>query len=301
MKKIAYVASDYIEKRIFINALRKYFVVHQFRSYETIKNPDEYDIVFTESEIVVPSQRKFKNLMTLSRGVEVYTNKYRKVNWDNVTWLWTLQPHQEAYFRRRNFESRPQHFGVLPVPAPLNEFTLRKEPEVNNKVALIANITDRKGTADIPDFLLKYPDLHIYHLGQVCLYGDPVREYVRWRLERDGTTDRYHWQKHIPQGRLDAWLEDKTYIWLPSISEGFSRAILEGMCKGLKPIVKEFAGAREIWMPESLYDTTDQIQTILDTPYEPEKYRKFVEERYHIDIIMDKFLKAIEYDLRFRS
>ena len=139
-----------------------------------------------------------------------------------------------------------------------------------------------------------FPDLHIHHLGKVCLYGNPVTEFIRWRLERDGNADRYHYTKHIDSNNLNDWLEDKTYIWLPSISEGFNRSVLEGMCKGLKPIIRHFAGAERIWPEEYLYDRMEELQDIVVsclTPYEPEKYRDYVKEKYGADKVFEIFKK----------
>ena len=88
---------------------------------------------------------------------------------------------------------------------------------------------------------------------------------------------------------MSQWLEDKTYIWLPTIGESFGRAVLEGMCKGLKPIVRRFPGAEALWPPEYLYDTVDEIKTILNKPYNREEYRDWVINKYGIDKIINKF------------
>ena len=294
MKRLAYISRQYIEQQCFVNGLKKYFDVEDYRHWYEVKDPNSFDIIMVETDWGVVSQRiKHKNLIVLTKGMDVYVGKLRNTTWENINWFFTLSKHQLDYFKTRWEKCNPKNTGIVPVIAPLEHFILRKDPVQNNKVALIANITDRKGTYQIPDFLLMFPDLVIHHLGSVELYGEPVREYVRWRLEKDGTADRYIWQNHIPQDQVNDWLEDKTYIWLPSISEGFNRAVLEGMCKGLKPIVKRFAGADDIWMKESLYDKEDEIRAIIEAPYQPKEYRKFVKDRYNVDLVIDNFIKLI--------
>ena len=293
--KIAYVYRPYLYSNLLTEGLiKKGIDVISFKHFKEIKNPENYDVIYIESigaDAIIASKIGHKNIIVLTRGVGVYESRIDRIKWCNIKTLFFLQQHQLDYFKRRWGNIKiPMKLGILPIPAPLKQFTLRKDKNITNKVALIANITDRKGTAYIPDFLQMYPDLTIHHLGQVCLYGNPVREYVRWRLKRDGTANRYFWKKHIPQKDLNNWLEDKTYIWLPSISEGFCRALIEGHSKGLKPIIKNYAGAETIWDNTFLYDRLDQIKRILDLPYEPERYRDYIDNKFNKEKVAEIFL-----------
>lgn len=292
--RIAYISRRYLYCDILIEELRKEFKVDQFNYFREVKKAENYDVIFIESiggDSLEASQRKLKKLIIMTRGVGVYEAKVDRIKWGNVDRLVGLSKHQVDYFKRRWGKKGcdPKNYGVLPVPAPLKEFPLKRDKRVNHSVALVANITDRKGTYQIPEFLERFPKLHIHHLGKVCLYGNPVREFVRWKLEKNKNTDRYHWQKHISFEEMNKWLEDKTYIWLPTISEGFNRSVVEGMCKGLKPIVRHFAGAEDIWMTESLYNRMDEIEKIINAPYEPERYRKYVDDRYNVKKIVKIF------------
>ncbi len=291
--KIAYVSRQYLYRDILIEELKKEFSVDVFNSFKEIRNPKKYDVVYVESiggDSLEASQASLKKLIIFTRGVGLYQAHLNRLNWDNINRLCLLSEHQLDYFKRRwGATCKPKHLSVLPLPCSYEYFPLRKKPVRNNKVALIANITDRKGTYQIPKFLRMFPELEIYHLGDVCLYGDPVREFVRWKLEKDGNSNRYHWHKYIDFSKINNWLEDKTYIWLPTISEGFNRAVMEGMCKGLMPIVRRFAGSDDIWMKESLYDEMDEIKDIIKQPYESQKYRDFVIERYSPDKIAKIF------------
>ncbi len=291
--KLAYVSRQYLYRDILIEEMKKEFKVDVFSRFEEVKNPENYDVVYIESiggESLQASHLSLKKLIIFTRGVGVYQAKLDRLNWGNIDRLCFLSQHQMDYFKTRwGDRCKPKYLSVLPLPCPYKQFALRKNPVRNNKVALIANITDRKGTYQIPRFLRMFPELEVHHLGQVCLYGDPVREFVRWKLDKDGNSHRYHWQKHIDFNEINNWLEDKAYIWLPTISEGFNRAVMEGMCKGLMPIVRRFAGSDDIWLKESLYDEMSEIKGIMKREYKPEKYRDYVIERYHPSKIMEKF------------
>lgn len=291
--KIAYVNRQYLYRDILVKEMRKEFKVDVSNYFKEVRNPENYDVVYVESlngNSLEASQLSLKKLIVFTRGVGVYQAKLDRLNWGNIDRICFLSRHQLDYFKARwGDRCKPKHLSVLPLPCPYEHFPLRKKPVKNNKVALIANITDRKGTYQIPRFLRMFPELKIHHLGEVCLYGDPVREFVRWKLDKDGNSNRYYWQKHIDFNQINGWLEDKTYIWLPTISEGFNRAVMEGMCKGLMPIVRRFAGSDDIWMKESLYDEMSEIKSIIKKKYEPEKYRNYVKEKYHPSKIMEKF------------
>ena len=294
--KILYLSRQYLYRDIIVKELKK--IGHHVDVYEYIKEVGDlkrYDFVYIEAmdeSILRVAKIGVKKLVLFTRGVEVYESGFDKLNWSNIDRLVFLSQHQGDYFKRRYKNSdwyKPKAISVLPLPCPHEYFPIKNNLVKNNKVALVANVTDRKGTYQIPRFLQMFPYLHIYHLGRVEKYGNPVAEFVRWRLEKDGTANRYHREKKIPFENMKKWYQDKTYVWLPTISEGFNRAVMEGMCVGLMPIVRRFAGADSIWMKDSLYDEMDEIPEIIKKEYKPKTYRDYVIERYHPDKIIEIF------------
>ena len=95
-----------------------------------------------------------------------------------------------------------------------------------------------------------------------------MHEFIRWRLDKHNISSRYHYQKIISYENVPNWLFSKSYIWLPSIAEGFNRSIMEGMLTGLKPIIHRYPGADELWPAEFIYDDVSDIGEILGTEYE---------------------------------
>ncbi len=92
---------------------------------------------------------------------------------------------------------------------------------------------------------------------------------------------------------LNAWLDNKDYLLLPSTKEAFSYVTAQAMCKGIKPVINNWEGSKETW-GEFVSETQGQMLfKFLREPYEPEKYRKFIvdnynEERYFKEL--DEFL-----------
>lgn len=291
--RIAHVTRDFYGKEL-SSALEKGFDVDVFASYKEVRNPNEYDILLIEYcgvEAIEASRHEHRNLMIRTRGVEVYEGNLRRLNWQNIKWLLVLGKHQKYYFEKRwgRYNCKPQNIGWLPHLAPLDKFTLRKNPVKNNSVAMLSNITGRKGSDHVPDFLLKYKDKKIFHRGTICAYGYSIHEFVRWRLEKNKMAGRYDHKEWIDFNEINDWLENKTYLFFPSIGESFGRAIIECMCKGLKPIINNFYGAEDLWPKEFLYDNFDEIDQIINSSYEPEKYRQWVADRYSKEKILELF------------
>jgi len=80
---------------------------------------------------------------------------------------------------------------------------------------------------------------------------------------------------------INSWLKDKHYIVSGSIGESQGMGSMEGMACGLKPVIHNFPGAKEIFPSEFLFNISEEFcEQILSDTYEPKRYRRFVEEKY---------------------
>lgn len=79
-----------------------------------------------------------------------------------------------------------------------------------------------------------------------------------------------------------------------SPSEGHPFTPMEAMAHGVKPVIHNFIGAKSIF-PEDLIWTTidDFVRIIVDEPYEPKRYREFIESRFSFDRQMDRIKKIL--------
>jgi glycosyltransferase involved in cell wall biosynthesis len=93
--------------------------------------------------------------------------------------------------------------------------------------------------------------------------------------------------KHDPEYRFycmagaDEWLEDTSFIVLTSDSKVGQAVVLEAMARGVKPVVRDFPGATEVFGRNYLFRTPEEFcWKILETDYDSEEYRNFVEQKH---------------------
>jgi glycosyltransferase involved in cell wall biosynthesis len=82
---------------------------------------------------------------------------------------------------------------------------------------------------------------------------------------------------------IDEFLEDKNYILSTSVHESFGYNIAEAMAMGIKPIVHNFYGAKDLWLKDTLFNFIDEIPNVIMSDYRSEEYRMFVEDLYSLE------------------
>jgi hypothetical protein len=295
--KIGYISSDrpndyYNEVAVVLGNLGD--VTHMKNAKE--KWLGEYDLVFVEfigeNAIIASHDTAPKKLVIRTHGVEVYEANLNAVRWENVDIFGALTHHQAQYFQAQLTQTKPKRYAILPLPAMSNLFKLRTDKPTKD-IALCGHITGRKGHDQIPAFLSRYPEYHIHVLGKTALYGGPVWEFAQWNVARLGMSDHLRHIGQIGHDEVPEWFRTKTFVWMPSIEEAQSRVLMEGMLCGLTPIIRRWAGADELWPEENIYDDIDDIQRILDMPYEPEKYRQYILDRFSYEKVSEIYKEVL--------
>jgi len=91
------------------------------------------------------------------------------------------------------------------------------------------------------------------------------------------------------------WLEDKNYIVCTSPLESQGLGIMEAMCMGIKPVIHNFVGAKNIYDEKYLWTTiNDFVAMIGDQEYNSLEYRSFVSKNYLLRYKLKDIAKIID-------
>jgi hypothetical protein len=121
------------------------------------------------------------------------------------------------------------------------------------------------------------PQYRMYFSG---LFESPALEqYVRHMIQTLELTNVVFFEPHT--GDLNGWLSDKHFVVAGGIGENQVEALLAGMACGLKPVIHNFPGAAKLFPAKYLFNIAEQFcEQVLSQDYEPESYRRFVQDRY---------------------
>jgi len=216
------------------------------------------------------------------RRYEAYAPWPQQVRWENIDVLALNGNHVVRDRLRSTVPDIEQRTRIVEIPNGIcmERFAFVNRPRGKN-LAFIANLRMVKN----PMLLLQcFHKLHQadpeYRLSVAgSCYDEVLYTYLQemvQELDLGESVSFDGWQGDIP-----AWLADKHYLISTSVIEGHPFNVLEAMACGLKPVLHTFPGARDFFPDEYLFRTVDEFcGRILDDPYEPAAYRRFVEDRF---------------------
>jgi len=255
------------------------------------------DMIFVDwvdKNLINISQRNWgKPVFARLHRYEAFTTNPRQVNWKNVAGLVVLTDRMKRYVLDSFAPDCPVH--VIEFGLDLDRLTY-KERGPGKNVAFVGYLHPRKNLMELADIVIREPGLRFHIAGTWQGRGD-LRRYFNWRLQnaKEGTgcaADRvtmWGWQQDV-----DAWLDkiDANYLISTSWSETFATSVAEAMAKGIKPIMRRWEFADELYPPELIYDRVEDVWGMIHKDaYDSEAYRQWVAERYDADVAAKKYEK----------
>jgi glycosyltransferase involved in cell wall biosynthesis len=254
------------------------------------------------TDLVVEASKLPKVCKTIVRlhRFEAYGDWPAKVRWENIDTLITVGNTfvKDALLRQVPTLDARTRSVVITNGVNLQKYKYVARPRGKN-IACIGYLNPRKN----PMFLLQcMQKLHYidpqYKLFLAGVFQDAsLEQYIRYMIkamELSNVVFFDGWQDDV-----NTWLQDKHYIVSTSIGESQGMGVLEGMACGLKPVVHNFPGADQIFPSEYIFNISEEFcGQVCDESYEPERYRRFVEERYPLEKQLNTINKLF---LRFES
>lgn len=234
-----------------------------------------------------------KKIICRLHRYEAFTNYIFQVEWENVDKVIFVASHILNIVNSKLGGKIREKSIIIPNGINLQKYNFRDRKKGFN-IAYVGYLNYRKS----PNMLLQIIGklIQIDKRYRLFIAGEFQDEenmtYFEYLIKEMGLKDYVifeGWQKDI-----NTWLEDKDYILSCSIFEGHPVGIMEAMAKGIKPVIHNFVGAKDIYPSEWLWNTIDEAVTmIMEEDYNSEKYREFIKEKYSLQTQIDKIKRVI--------
>ena len=222
-----------------------------------------------------------KNIIRLHR-YEAYEQWPQLVNWINIDTLVTVGNSfvKDALLRRVPHIESQIPIVTIPNGVNLDKFDFADRPRGKN-IAFLSNLRMVKNPAFVLQCMQKLhyidPEYRLFFGGM--FQDETLEQYLKHMVGALGLHDVVFFDGR--QEDVISWLQDKHYIVSTSLIESQGMGLAEAMACGLKPVVHNFPGADQIFPAEFLFNIAEEFcEHILSEQYEPQKYRRFVEENY---------------------
>lgn len=217
---------------------------------------------------------------------ELYTEDPRNIHWPNVDHLFFVSPAVLETFKLLHYPDIEEmtQVTILPNAVDLDKFRFVEHPRGFN-IAHITRIHAEKNPAMLLQIMAKLvekdPRFRCFVAGR--LQDAAAYQYLRRMILELGLEEHVIFDGQIDD--IEGWLADKQYLLSTSLVEGHPVSVLEGMAKGLKPVIHNYYGnpAGEFGK-EFVYNTIDQaVEMFLDEDYQPSKYRSIIASKYSLE------------------
>ncbi|MGH4120171.1 glycosyltransferase [Clostridium sp.] len=235
---------------------------------------------------------KNKKIICRLHSYEAFTDYPSKANFENVDKIIFVAEHIMNFVVDK-FDLAKEKVIVIPNGIDFKKWTFSERKQGFN-VAYVGYINYKKGPMLLLHTFKAIYDMDnrykLFIAGQfqderdVLYFNQMIKEFgIENNLIFEG------WQDD-----LDAWLENKNYILCTSVLESQNMSIMQAMTKGIKPIIHNFVGARNIYPEESIWNTISEATNIIaEDKYNSQEYHDFVKNGFEFKDQVEKIKSLI--------
>ena len=236
-----------------------------------------------------------KHIICRLHSYEALAGFVQKVKWEKIDDLIFVAKHIKDIVLQQDpsLPGKVTNILIIPNGVNLDKFVFRDRSKGKN-LAYLGHINYKKG----PMLLL--------HAFRELLQAD-----TKYRLFIAGDFQDARYQLYFNQmikemdlakniqfdGWVDDvphWLENKHYIVCTSVLEGHPVSLMEAMACGLKPVIHNFVGARDIYPEKYLWNTIPEFCQILTSDdYSSIEYKNYIEKYYSLSLQIDSIENVI--------
>lgn len=240
------------------------------------------ELVIYGSKLPIAREKK---IICRLHSYEAFTNYIYNVQWDNVDKVIFVAEHiRNIVLNKVNIPKNKAQ--IIYNGVNLNKFKF-KERKRGFNIAYVGYINFKKGP-----MLLLHVFKAIYDMDKrykLYIAGEFQEEryvyYFRQMIEAMGLQNNIIFEGW--QNDINNWLEDKNYIISTSVLEGNPLGIMEGMARGIKPLIHNFVGAKQQF-GKYVWNSIDECKKMLNGSYNSYEYRKFIENNFSLEKQINK-------------
>jgi len=217
---------------------------------------------------------------------EAHDGFAKKIPWHSVDTVIFVSDHYKQIFEKLDLKSIPKETVVVWHGIDHNKFNFIQHTGKN--FLYVGNVNIWKGAQLLAQVALAYPDreVHIYGRG-----GKP----------QCSRSQIYYEHLNLPNIKFHEFREDicnvmkdpqYEFILSTSIGESFHLAVAEGMACGLKPLVHDWFGAKQLW--GNTWRSIDDLKKMVDDKETSAKEASdYIFTNYNFERQLDKLTAVI--------
>lgn len=280
MKKVAFLCQKGLETFIepVVKEFEKYTEEYQIHRYycntqaEVIAAVKWADVVFLEwaNEIAIFATQIFdlrkKGVIVRLHSYEALSNMPQQVDWSVVDYLVFVAPHIREIVKR-HIPDIEERTCTKVIPNGLDMASIELNKVVNMyDIAYVCNINHKKEPAIALQIMAELVEENpAFKLHVAGTFQDERYEiYLKHMAKEMGIEDNIIYYGFVQD--MDSFWQGKGVILSTSIHEGHPLNIMEGAARGLRPVVHNFYGAKELYPAEWLFNTTSEAVDRISAP-----------------------------------
>jgi len=236
-----------------------------------------------------PNLLDSKSVICRLHSYEAFSGFVQNINWEKIDDLVFVAEHIKDIVIQQvpSLPNKVNNIHIVPNGVNLDKFVFRDRSKGKN-LAYLGHINYKKG----PMLLLHASRELVQMDKKYRLFIGGNFQDARYELYFSQMIKELGLEKNIQMDGwiedVGTWLEDKHYMVCSSVLEGHPVGLMEAMACGLKPVIHNFVGARDIYPEKFLWNTIPEfIQRITSDDYSSIEYRNYIEEHYDLKRQLD--------------
>ena len=228
-------------------------------------------------------------------GYELFSpDRIAQIDWAKIDVLIFVANHIRDHFKDIYWIPDTVKTVVVPNGVDLDRWSFAKREHSKQKnIGIIGILTDKKGPLLLAKVIRHFAKSHADYRFLLRLESlkkpNAFEHILRYELK-----DLTNWEWVDRVESVNSWMEDLKFLISTSVLESFSYVIAEAMAKGIKPLIHDFHGSRDLYPGELIWKDIDELEKVFSGEYKSDEYRQWIEDRYSIDMQMKEIFKLLE-------